>query len=48
MEIDVNDQAMHELSIAISIVDTAIKQATMAFAIRLPAVELNIGIFSVI
>ena len=37
---------MHELSIAISIVDTAIKQATMASANRVSEVELDIGIFS--
>jgi hydrogenase nickel incorporation protein HypA/HybF len=37
---------MHELSIAISIVDTAIKQARMASANRVSEVELDIGILS--
>lgn len=37
---------MHELSIAISIVDTAIKQATMASASRVSEVELDIGTHS--
>ena len=37
---------MHELSIAISIVDTAIKQATMASANRVSEVALDIGILS--
>jgi len=37
---------MHELSIAISIVDTAIKQAGMASADRVSEVALDIGILS--
>jgi len=37
---------MHELSIAISIVDTAIKQAKMASAHRVSEVELDIGLLS--
>ncbi len=37
---------MHELSIAISIVDTAIKQATLASASRVSEVELDIGTHS--
>ena len=37
---------MHELSIAISIVDTVIKQAAMASAHRVSEVELEIGVFS--
>ena len=37
---------MHELSIAISIVDIAIKQATMASAHRVSEVELDIGTLS--
>jgi len=37
---------MHELSIAISIVDTVIKQAAMASANRVSEVELEIGVLS--
>ena len=37
---------MHELSIAISIVDTAIDQASLASADRVSEVELDIGMFS--
>ena len=37
---------MHELSIAISIVDTAVDQASQASARRVSEVELDIGLFS--
>ena len=37
---------MHELSIAISIVDTAIDQATQASVGRVAEVELDIGLLS--
>ena len=37
---------MHELSIAISIVDMAVKQAAMASAKRVSEVELDIGTLS--
>ena len=37
---------MHELSIAISIVDTAIDQASQASARRVSEVELDIGLLS--
>jgi len=37
---------MHELSIAISIVDTAIRQANLAAALRVSEVELDIGLLS--
>ena len=37
---------MHELSIAISIVDTAIDQATQASVHRVSEVELDIGLYS--
>ena len=37
---------MHELSIAISIVDMAIEQAKLASALRVTEVELDVGIFS--
>ena len=37
---------MHELSIAISIVDTAVKQAKMAMAHGISEVELDIGTLS--
>lgn len=37
---------MHELSIAISIVDTALKQAQMAMAHEISEVELEIGTLS--
>jgi hydrogenase nickel incorporation protein HypA/HybF len=44
--IDLYDRVMHELSIAISIVDTAIAHLEMATAERVAEVELDIGTLS--
>ena len=46
MESDLNSLVMHELSIAISIVDTVIEQAAMALADHVSEVELEIGVLS--